>query len=126
MMTAKQQQYKKALITKIQIHKSKRFRNDEDRREYMMNRFGVSSTTKLNIEQLNMMLDFILKGEDKQSLASDRQKAYIVSLWKSKSRTKSDIALLGFVAKTIKRSLLSLDELEYKEVGMVVAGINKL
>ena len=59
-MTNKQQTYKKSLIQKIQILKHNVFIDDESRREFMLSRFGVDSTTKLSIDELKLLLDFCL------------------------------------------------------------------
>ena len=57
-MTNKQQTYKKSLIQKIQIVKKNVFVDDESRREFMLSRFGVESSTKLTIDELKLLLDF--------------------------------------------------------------------
>ena len=54
-MTLAQETYKKSLIKKIQINKSKVFIDDESRREFMLSRFGVDSTTKMSIDKLNLL-----------------------------------------------------------------------
>lgn len=46
-MTKSQTTYKKSLIQKIQIVKHNVFTDDEMRKEFMLSRFGVDSTTKL-------------------------------------------------------------------------------
>ena len=59
-MTKAQQTYKKNLIQKIQIVKHNVFSDDEMRKEFMLSRFGVDSTTKLSIDELKLLLDFSL------------------------------------------------------------------
>jgi phage gp16-like protein len=60
-MTNAQKNYKKQLIQKIQINKSNVFFDDEERKEFIRSRFGVDSTTKLSIDQLKLLLDFLLQ-----------------------------------------------------------------
>ena len=55
-MTNKQQTYKKSLIQKIQIVKHNVFIDDEMRKEFMLSRFGVESSTKLTILQKTKFL----------------------------------------------------------------------
>ena len=55
-MTNKQQTYKKSLIQKIQIVKHNVFMDDESRREFMLSRFGVGSTTKLTIDEFKALI----------------------------------------------------------------------
>ena len=57
-MTKAQQTYKKSLIQKIQIVKHNVFIDDEQRKEFMLSRFGVDTTTKLSIDELKLLLDF--------------------------------------------------------------------
>ena len=51
-MTQSQIAYKKRLIQKIQIVKNNVFSDDEMRKEFILSRFGVESSTKLTIDQL--------------------------------------------------------------------------
>ena len=89
-MTNKQQTYKKSLIQKIQIVKHNVFIDDESRREFMLSRFGVESTTKLTIDELKLLLDFCNRNvsDIPVSKATEAQLHKINTLWLEKLKIK--------------------------------------
>jgi phage gp16-like protein len=99
-MTPAQQTYKKSLIQKIQISKHNVFIDDEMRKEFMLSRFGVDSTTKLTIDELKLLLDFCnRKVSDIPMLNRDAEKEDMITIfqiekmrviWKEKARDKSE------------------------------------
>ena len=84
-MTQSQQTYKKSLIQKIQIVKHNVFIDDEQRKEFMLSRFGVDSTTKLSIDELKLLLKYCLKdiSDIPVFLASEAQLHKINTPWVS-------------------------------------------
>mgnify|MGYP000662068016 CR=1 FL=1 len=76
-MTNKQQTYKKSLIQKIQILKHNVFVDDESRREFMLSRFGVNSTTKLTIDELKLLLDFCNRNVSDIPVSKQRKLNFI-------------------------------------------------
>ncbi len=104
-MTPKQQQYKKSLIQKIQIEKGNVFVDDESRREFMLSRFGVDSTTKLTIDEARSLLDFCQRkvSDVPFSKPSSAQIKKIYDLWYEKAREKTEEALNSFVLKIVKK-----------------------
>ena len=126
-----QSQYKKKLIQNIQIHKRKAFPTDEDRKAFMLSRFGYDSTTKLSIDNLKLLLDYIhkritdipiLKKIDGKDLITNPQKEKIRVLWKLKATNKSEAALLSFALKITKYNTTSLDNLlKGKATKLIVA-----
>ncbi|MDY0320405.1 MAG: DUF1018 domain-containing protein [Arcobacteraceae bacterium] len=106
-MTQTQQIYKKSLIQKIQIAKSNVFGNDEERKDFMLSRFGVDSTTKLTIDQLKLLLDFCNRkvSDIPIAKATEAQLNKIYELWRTKARNADKKALASFVLKMTKKEL---------------------
>lgn len=134
-MTQKQQEYKKQLIQKIQINKSNVFYDDEERKEFILSRFGVTSTTKMNIDQLKLLLDFCYrkvsdislceKVENKQNI-TQAQKEKIMVLWKEKAKDTSEAALLKFASRVTKYNTTSLDNLLKGKATKLIVALNNL
>jgi len=127
-MTKKQTLYKKALIKDIQINKHRVFADDDERREFMQSRFGVDSTTKLSIDQLQQLRDFCLGNvsDIKVDLLSEAQGWRINALWREKARDKSTMALLLFAKRICKRQVLDLGSLKKSEATKVIVAIERL
>ena len=127
-MTNKQLTYKKSLIQKIQIVKHNVFFDDESRREFMLSRFGVDSTTKLNIDELKLLLKYCLKeiGDIPVFLASEAQLHKINTLWLEKSREKSIASLSKFASKIAKRDVNFINELRKDEATKVIVALERL
>jgi hypothetical protein len=130
-----QQEYKKKLTQNIQIHKHKVFYDDEERKEFIKSRFGVDSTTKLSIDNLKLLLDYIhkripdipildkVKGKD---LITHPQKEKIRMLWKQKAKDKSETALLNFASKILNYKTSSLDNLLKGKATKLIVALNKM
>ena len=135
-MTNKQQTYKKSLIQKIQIVKHNVFIDDEMRKEFMLSRFGVDSTTKLTIDELKLLLDFcnrnvsdipMLKRDTKEVYKiTPAQKEKIGVIWQEKARDKSDKALLQFACKIAKYKALRLDDFTVSEAQKIIVALEKM
>lgn len=126
-MTKNQIIYKKSLIQKIQIVKHNVFVDDEMRKEFMLSRFGVDSTTKLSIDELKLFLDFCnRKVSDIPyiELITESQGWRINSLWQEKANDKSNVALLKFVKKISKKQYLS--ELTKHEATKVIIALENM
>ena len=134
-MTKAQEKYKKSLIQKVQVNKSKVFLDDEERKEFMLSRFGVDSTTKMSIDQLKLLLDFCLRKVsdismlheilDKE-LVTQAQKEKIRVLWKEKARDKSEDALLQFVCRVSGYKLERLDDLLKGKATKVIVALENM
>lgn len=113
-MTSKQQQYKKSLIQKIQIVKSNVFSSDEERREFIVSRFGVDSTTKLSIDELKVLLEFCNRNvsDIPFSKPTEAQIKKIYETWYEKARDKSQGALNSFTLKIVKKDIASITKNE--------------
>ena len=127
-MTNKQQTYKKSLIQKIQIVKHNVFLDDDMRKEFMLSRFGVDSTTKLSIDELKLLLKYCLKdiSDIPVFLASEAQLHKINTLWLERSREKSIASLGSFASKIVKRDVNFINELRKDEATKVIVALERL
>ena len=127
-MTNKQQTYKKSLIQKIQILKHNVFIDDESRREFMLSRFGVDSTTKLSIDELKLLLDFCNRNvsDIPVSKATEAQLHKINTLWLEKAKNKSIEAMCSFTSKIAKRQVGFINELRKDEATKVIVALENM
>lgn len=127
-MTNKQQTYKKSLIQKIQIVKHNVFIDDESRREFMLSRFGVNSTTKLTIDELKLLLDFCNRNvsDIPVSKATEAQLHKINTLWLDKAKNKSIEAMCSFTSKIAKRQVGFINELRKDEATKVIVALENM
>lgn len=127
-MTPKQTAYKKALIKDIQINKRNVFLDDEQRREFILSRFGVESTTKMSIAQLKQLLDFCLKNVSDvvPNIITEPQTHKIEKLWGLKARDKSPIALLLFAKRICKRAVYDLRAIQKEEATKLILALEKM
>jgi phage gp16-like protein len=127
-MTQSQQTYKKSLIQKIQILKHNVFIDDESRREFMLSRFGVDSTTKLSIDELKLLLDFCNRkvSDIPVSKATESQLHKINTLWLDKAKNKSIEAMCSFTSKIAKRQVGFINELRKDEATKVIVALENM
>ena len=127
-MTKAQQTYKKSLIQKIQIVKHNVFVDEESRREFMLSRFGVNSTTKLTIDELKLLLDFCIRNvrDIPISKATEAQLHKINTLWLEKAKNKSIEAMCSFASKIAKRQVGFINELRKDEATKVIVALENM
>lgn len=127
-MTQAQQTYKKSLIQKVQIAKVNVFSNDEERKDFMISRFGVDSTTKLTIDQLKLLLDFCNRkvSDIPIAKATEAQIDKICKLWSFKARDRSINSLLVFINKIADKTLFSLEELTKHEATKIIIALETM
>lgn len=127
-MTNKQLTYKKSLIQKIQIVKHNVFVDDESRREFMLSRFGVESSTKLTIDELKLLLDFCTRNvsDIPISKATEAQLHKINTLWLDKAKNKSIEAMCSFTSKIAKRQVGFINELRKDEATKVIVALENM
>ena len=127
-MTQSQIAYKKRLIQKIQIVKNNVFSDDEMRKEFILSRFGVESSTKLTIDQLKLLLDFCnRKVSDIPVLkATEAQLHKINTLWLDKAKNKSIEAMCSFASKIAKRQVGFINELRKDEATKVIVALENM
>ncbi len=134
-MTQAQQTYKKSLIQKIQISKHNVFIDDEMRKEFMLSRFGVDSTTKLSIDELKLLLDFcnrkvsdipMLHQIEHKELITQAQIEKIRVVWKEKARDKSEEALLSFIKRVSRYELERLEDLLKGKATKVIVALENM
>ena len=127
-MTQAQQTYKKSLIQKIQIVKHNVFIDDEQRKEFILSRFGVNSTTKLTIDELKLLLDFCNRNvsDIPVSKATEAQLHKINTLWLDKAKNKSIEAMCSFTSKIAKRQVGFINELRKDEATKVIVALERM
>jgi hypothetical protein len=127
-MTNKQTTYKKSLIQKIQIVKHNVFVDDEMRKEFMLSRFGVDSTTKLTIDELKLLLDFCNRKVSDIPIAkvTEAQLYKLSKLWGEKARDKSFPAFLSFINKISTIKLETAKQLTKHEATKVIIALEKM
>ncbi len=134
-MTAKQKAYQTSLIK--QVHVSKRYQNyyKENKEEYVAlleTHFGASSSKKLSVSDLVLLVDYlnfkcdVLPEKEKSGQITQKQQAYIEALWKEKARDKSEKALLGFVKRQMKKETGGLDELKSEEAQKLIIALKSM
>jgi hypothetical protein len=134
-MTKEQIKYKTSLIVKIQIFKNNVFYDDDERKEFMLSRFGADSTTKLSIDELKLLLDFCNRKvrdipmlhqiEDKE-LITQAQIEKIRVVWREKARDKSEEALLKFVQRVSRYELERLEDLLKGKATKVIVALENM
>ena len=135
-MTQAQQTYKKRLIQKIQIVKHNVFSDDEERKEFMLSRFGVDSTTKLSIDELKLLLDFcnrnvsdipmLNRDIEKEDMITAEQIEKIRVVWNEKARDKNEEALLKFACKIAKYKASRIDDFKLREAQKIIIALEKM
>ena len=127
-MTQSQIEYKKRLIQKIQIVKNNVFSDDEMRKEFILSRFGVESSTKLTIDQLKLLLDFCNRNvsDIPVSKATEAQLHKINTLWCEKAKNKSIEAMCSFASKISKRQVGFINELRKDEATKVIVALENM
>lgn len=127
-MTNRQTTYKKSLIQKIQIVKHNVFTDDEMRKEFMLSRFGVDSTTKMSIDELKLLLDFCNRNVSDIPIAkaTEAQVKKIYDVWFKKARNKALDALYAFIFKITKEDVSTVDSLNKDKATKVIVALEKL
>jgi len=127
-MTASQEKYKKSLIQKIQIVKHNMFADDEMRKEFILSRFGVDSTTKLSIDELKLLLDFCNRkvSDIPIAKATEAQVKKIYDVWFKKARNKAPDALYAFIFKIIKEDISTVDSLNKHKATKVIVALENM
>ena len=127
-MTQSQIAYKKRLIQKIQIVKNNVFSDDEMRKEFILSRFGVESSTKLTIDQLKLLLDFCNRkvSDIPVSKATEAQLHKINTLWLEKAKNKSIESMCSFTSKIAKRQVGFINELRKDEATKVIVALENM
>lgn len=127
-MTKNQTTYKKSLIQKIQIVKYNVFIDDEMRKEFMLSRFGVDSTTKLSIDELKLLLDFCNRkvSDIPIAKATEAQVKKIYDEWFKKARNKGPDALYAFIFKITKEDVSTIDSLNKHKATKVIVALENM
>lgn len=143
-MSIKQELYKKDLIKIIHILKNKKALDDEMYKDILSQRYGVTSSKNLSIDELkdfalvlgykgyeskkakfNREVDFHCKTT-KRGTSTTKQIATILKMWQEKARDKSITALIKFSIKIVKYAPLKLGILSKQEAQKLILALNNL
>jgi len=121
--------YKKLLIQ--QVHLSRKYReyyknNKEDYKELLKRSFNVESSTKLDIDSLISLVDFLnYKTEDivtKNNVKiTAMQKVKLLELWETYAKDTSEVALMRFVYAVSKKRFISIGAMDKALASKVIA-----
>ena len=134
-MTPKQAALKKSLIKGIHISKryQEYYKNDREAYELILeDRYGVSSSKKLTIDQLKAFVKWLnyktdeLKQDKKKSTATEPQLHKIRELWHSVARTPTDEALRAFIYKITCKHYLHIDALTKTDAQKMIVVLEKM
>ncbi|MDD5359864.1 MAG: DUF1018 domain-containing protein [Sulfurovaceae bacterium] len=132
-MNKKQEIYKTALIRLV--HLSPKYRsyykdNKDDYKERLKKAFGVDSSKKLTITQLEQWVGFLNNRIDElpdfvAPMISQPQMILLKKLWSEYARDTSDEALLRFSMKINKNAVLHVEQLTSKEASKLIIALKK-
>jgi len=133
-LTKKQESYKASLIKAVHTSKTYIDIYSKDRELYedmLFNNFGVRSSKNLSIDELKKLVLFLgstrfLKHDYLKTKISKNQGAFLLTLWKQKSRAKDEKSLLNLIKSRFKISLNSVYDLEKKDFKKVVAVLKNI
>ena len=121
--------YKKLLIQ--QVHLSRKYRehyknNKEDYRDLLQRSFNEQSSTKLDIDSLISLVDFLnYKTEEIQTKnntkITEMQKVKLLELWHTYAKETSEVALMKFIFTVSKRRFVSVNTLDKTLASKVIA-----
>ena len=131
-LTPAQKQLKKGLIQAI--HLSKRYinyykDNKEEYKKLLMDNFGVDTSTKLTINQLIVLKDYLNFKRD--SLSNFKEKAtpsqikLLRELWQDYARDTSDRALIWFLKKYEGRLVINIEQISKKAAQKAIIALKK-
>ncbi len=143
-MTEGQQILRKNLLAKIHQHPfCKTAKSLETWAVFLMEGYGVDSSSKLSIDELLNLYNVIQAhalpkvGGKRQSppkkvksgespFLTPKQAYTIETLWETKSREKTPHALMQFVYRITGKFFLTLEALSKKEASAVIAALGRL
>jgi len=122
-------EYKKVLIQ--QIHLSKKYReffkdNKEDYVNLLRDNFNVESSTKLDIDSLIDLVDFLNYKTDEimhknNTKITLMQKQKLFELWETYARDTSEVALMRFVYKVANERYIGVSAMAKSVASKVIA-----
>lgn len=136
-MTPRQKSYHKSLIQQLHISKrySEYFKHNRDEYEELLEKhFGVSSSKKLQIDQLIMLVKYFnfqnstlpIQKSTVPNASTPAQLSTIHSIWNNYTDDSSDDALLKFVKRQFKKQYLHVKNLTLKEAQILIATLRRM
>lgn len=139
-MTQKQKAYRNKLLSKI--HQSPRYRtvyaSDRELWEaFLQNGYGVSSSSKLSISELENLVDYLngkvsvlitdpSRRPDRSGKATQAQIAKIETMWSIVARDTSEMALRNFIHRQVKSRPLHLYNLDRHEATTIIVTLEAM
>ncbi len=132
MLSQKQIEYKKRLI--ILAHTLKRyyrpFLDDDLRREWLYEQYGVRSFKDLSIGQLEEVVRFLKTGDGVKDSASQfitsKQLRAMRTIWRNNARSKNDKALKKWIEKITGVYYVNLENMEKHQAIKVISAMIKM
>lgn len=129
-LTPKQRAFRNSLLTKIHLADSYvgfYAENEKDYRDMLQQNFGKRSAADLTINQLITLLDFLNgKRANPVERVTKAQIDFIEKGWELKARDKSKRALMNFVNKNTKLTLIRLDALTKQQATGIINAIKRM
>lgn len=140
MLTKKQQILRKRLLARIHVtHQCKHLKSIDAWEDFLMHRFEVTSCKDLSIDELNRVINELVKGETftknkpdfkgrailKNDSITQKQITYMRGLWREKSKNKDEVSLLKFASKVIKKQYLHLHVMGQDEATRVISVLER-
>ena len=136
-MTLRQKTYHKSLIQ--QLHISKRYReyfkhNRDEYEELLEKHFGVSSSKKLQIDQLIILVKYFnfqsatlpIQKQNTPNASTPAQLNTIRSIWSNYADDTSDETLLKFIRRQFKKQYLHVKNLSLKEAQILIVTLRRM
>lgn len=127
MLTAKQDAYRKKLIKLAHTLKNSHdyFSEEDNRRDWLLTKFGCRSFTECSIDELEEFLDEV-KGTKNSNSITKKQIYAINSMWSQYSKSKDKKSLLKFVGKTAGITVIDVRYLTRKQAVKVLTGMYRM
>ena len=132
-LNAKQKAYHKALVQGV--HVSKKYRayykdNKEEYQEVLERAFGVRSSKLLNIDNLQILNDWLNGRRDELPThrpedMSEAQEVKLRELWCGYAKDVSDTALLSFVKRVSKKAYMRVDLIDKASATKAITALKK-
>jgi len=121
--------YKKILIQQVKMSKKWRAFYKDNREDYvalLQEKFNVESSTKLDIDALISLVDFMNYKTDEIESRNNtkitlKQKEKLLELWHGYAKDTSEVALMKFIFTVTKQRFVSVNTLSKTLTSKVIA-----
>jgi len=131
-LSVKQELYRKRLLKLLHTLKKNHpfFCSEDDRRNWIEDRFGCRSFAMLTIDELEETADY-MRGNigaepGKSSRATKKQIYSIKTMWKKNADNPDDKALSAWVCKILGIAPLRLEYINKRQASDLIVGLNRM